>query len=306
MSGWSLEGVGILPFDSGFSVYAKLGGLYALTNTTYTTTGGVAAPANPNPKSGRGKHGGGRHEGAVRRPAVQVLKHESVPSSRQRRPCAFGYASRMISAKKLALVPLIALGAVVAYWMYGDYQKGAQQKAIAGLVAEGTAQLRAAISGNPNAESVARIDATLQALRKTRASRQIAMAGAAEGYLVSARAIVLRKAEVARAVPQAAASRQALAAHMHAPRGRDDSWIRRASDLKRKMDQDYAELDRQLKTLADLVYTLPDAEKAIAPYVEKSLLLGEALQQAAFKQVEAETKRAAEEIDKAGRLPVGR
>lgn len=51
ISGWSLEGVGILPFDNGFSVYAKLGGLYALTNTAYTTTGGVAAPANPNPKS---------------------------------------------------------------------------------------------------------------------------------------------------------------------------------------------------------------------------------------------------------------
>lgn len=212
----------------------------------------------------------------------------------------------MFSAKKLALAALMALAALAAYWMYGDYQKGAQQKAIAGLIAEGTAQLRAAIAGNPDAGSVARIDATLQALRNIRASRQIAMAGSAEGYLVSARAVILRKAEVGRAVLQAAASRQALAAHMRTPRGRDDSWIRRASDLKKKMDQDYAELDRQLKTLADLVYAFPDEEKAIAPYVEKSLLLGDAAQQAAVKQVEAQTKRAAEEIDKAGRLPVGR
>jgi len=215
----------------------------------------------------------------------------------------------MFSAKKLslvALVALIALAALVAYWMYGSYQKGAQQKAIAGLVAEGTAQLKAAIAGNPDAESVARIDATLQALRDTRASRQIAMVGAAEGYLVSARAIILRKAEVARAVPQVTASREALAAHMRTPRGRDDSWIRRASDLKKKMDQDYAQLERQLKTLADLVYTFPDSEKAIAPYVEKSLLLGDAQQQAAYKQVEAQAKRAAEESDRAGRLPVGR
>ena len=51
MSGWSLEGVGILPFDSGFSVCAKLGALYALTNTTFSTTGGVAAPATPNEKN---------------------------------------------------------------------------------------------------------------------------------------------------------------------------------------------------------------------------------------------------------------
>ena len=211
----------------------------------------------------------------------------------------------MLSAKKLAVAPLVALAALVAYWMYGDYQKRAQQKAIAGLVAQGTAQLKAAIALDPSAESIARIDATLQALRDTRASRQLAMAGVAEGYLVSARAIILRKAEVARAASQGAASRQALAAHMRTPRGRDVSWIRRASELKKKMDQDYAELDRQLKTLADLVYSFPEAEKAIEPYVEKSLLLGDSLQQAAFKQVEAETKRASEEIEKAGRLPVG-
>jgi opacity protein-like surface antigen len=51
ISGWSLDGVGILPFDSGFSLYAKLGAIYALTNTTYTPQGSVAAPALPNPKS---------------------------------------------------------------------------------------------------------------------------------------------------------------------------------------------------------------------------------------------------------------
>jgi OmpA-OmpF porin, OOP family len=51
VSGWSLDGVGILPFDSGFSLYAKLGAVYALTNTTYTPEGSVAAPAIPNPKS---------------------------------------------------------------------------------------------------------------------------------------------------------------------------------------------------------------------------------------------------------------
>lgn len=190
--------------------------------------------------------------------------------------------------------------------MYGDYQKRAQQKAIAALVAQGTAQLKDALAGDPSAESIARIDATVQALRNTSASRQIAMAGAAETYLASARAIIKRRADVAREAPRAAASRQALAAHMRTPRGRDDLWIRRASDLKRKMDQDHAEHERQLKTLADLIYTLPEAEKAIEPYVEKSLLLGDALQRAAFEQAEREIKRAAEEADKAGRLPAGR
>jgi hypothetical protein len=211
----------------------------------------------------------------------------------------------MVSAKKLALAPLVALAVLVAYWMWGNYQKHAQQKAIAALVSEGTAQLKAGLAGEPSAASIAKVDATLQALRNAGASRQIAMASAAEGYLVSARAIILREADVARAAPQVAASRQALSAHMRTSRGRDDSWIRRASALKKRMDQDYAELDRQLKTLRDLIYTFPEAEKAIAQYVDTSRLLGDAAQQAALKQVEARTKRTADEIGKAGRLPEG-
>lgn len=50
--GWSLEGLGILPFESGFSLFAKGGVLYAMTNTAYTNQGGtVALPANSNPRS---------------------------------------------------------------------------------------------------------------------------------------------------------------------------------------------------------------------------------------------------------------
>jgi hypothetical protein len=209
----------------------------------------------------------------------------------------------MNPAKKLALAALVGLAVLAAYWMYGGYQKRAQQKSIASLVSEGTTQLKSALAGEPSAAGIARVEALLQELRGTGSSRQIAMAGAAEGYLVSARAIILREADVARAAPRLAASRQALAAHMQTPRGRDDSWIRRASDLKKRMDQDHAELDRQLNTLRDLIYTFPEAEKALEPYVERSLLLGAAPQEAALKKVEAQTARVADEIGKAGRLP---
>jgi OOP family OmpA-OmpF porin len=51
ITGASLDAVAILPFDSGFSLYAKLGGLYAVSNITYSPQGGVAAPADQNPKS---------------------------------------------------------------------------------------------------------------------------------------------------------------------------------------------------------------------------------------------------------------
>jgi len=51
ITGFSLEGVGILPFESGFSLYAKLGALYALSDTTYSPEGGVVGPDKLNPTS---------------------------------------------------------------------------------------------------------------------------------------------------------------------------------------------------------------------------------------------------------------
>jgi hypothetical protein len=208
----------------------------------------------------------------------------------------------MFSAKRVLVAGLVALAAVVAFWAYGNYQKHAQQQAIAALVGEGTAQLKAALEGTPSAQNIARVDAALQGLRGTRASRQIAMAGAAEAHLVGARTIILRKADAARLAPQAAASRRALAAHMNTPRGRDDSWLRRASELKKKMDYDHAELHLQLRTLADLLYTFPDSKKALSPFLDPSLLPEDSLLEAALKRTQDEAKRAAEEIEKAGRL----
>jgi opacity protein-like surface antigen len=51
ITGFSLEGLGILPFESGFSLYAKLGALYALSDTTFSPEGGVAGPDKRNPTS---------------------------------------------------------------------------------------------------------------------------------------------------------------------------------------------------------------------------------------------------------------
>ena len=86
-------------------------------------------------------------------------------------------------------------------------------------------------------------------------------------------------------------------------RRRDSSWIGRAAELKKKMDQDHGDLDNQLQTLADLLYTLPVAANPLAPFVDKSLFVEDSLLDAAVKQAQAEAVRVAEETGKAGRLP---
>jgi len=188
----------------------------------------------------------------------------------------------------------IAALALVGYWAAANWQKRSQFKAISELVAEGTAQLRGALTAPPSKEGIAGIENAIERLQATRVSRQVAFAGAADTYLAGARTLMLRRADAERVAPVAAASRQALDAHMNTPRGRNDDWIRRATGLKRKMDVDQAELDRVLKVLAELLATFPETEKPVAAFAP-SATLDEATRAAALKRVQDELKRSAAE-----------
>jgi opacity protein-like surface antigen len=49
VTGLSADLVGILPFESGASLFGKLGIIYSNIKTSYAATGAVPLPANPNP-----------------------------------------------------------------------------------------------------------------------------------------------------------------------------------------------------------------------------------------------------------------
>src|SRR5207248_1452340 len=83
---------------------------------------------------------------------------------------------------------------ILGYLGFATWQKRSQHKAIADAVAEGTAQLRAALIAPPSAQNIAGIESAIERLQATRASRQIAFAGAADAYLAAARTIMLRRA----------------------------------------------------------------------------------------------------------------
>jgi ABC-type transporter Mla subunit MlaD len=91
---------------------------------------------------------------------------------------------------------------------------------------------------------------------------------------------------------------------MNSPRGRNDDWIRRASELKRSMDADQADLDRVLKALAELLAGFPDTEKPLLAFLAPTYVLDEQQRTAALKRVQTEQKRAADEAERIGRFPV--
>jgi hypothetical protein len=202
----------------------------------------------------------------------------------------------------LLIAVLAIVGAVIGYAMWGKYQRLQQERAVTALLADTTTQLRQALTAAPTKEIFSRIDGNLRSLK---APRQPELADAAEHYILGAREIVRRRVDAARYAQQAAAGRQALTAHMNAAGGRrGEAWFRTALDLKKKVEREHFELDVTLKALYELLGSLPDAEKRLAPHA--ALLLEERLRVQAREQARADAERAAAELEKVRRLAEAR
>ena len=72
--------------------------------------------------------------------------------------------------------------------------------------------------------------------------------------------------------------------------------------LKKQVERDHFDLDVQLNALADLLGSLPEANKRLAPHVQASLLLEESKRHNAREAVLAEAKRARDDLNKARAL----
>src|SRR5258708_18140284 len=204
----------------------------------------------------------------------------------------------------LVVAALVIAGAVIGYTMYIKYQKVQQERAVGALVADTTTQLREALTAAPTQEIFSRIDANLRSLK---APRQPDLADAAEHYILGAREIVRRRLEAARLAQQAAASRQALTAHMNVAGGRrGQASFRTAIALKKKGEREQFDLDVTLKALQELLGSLPDAEKRLAPQVSPALLLEERLRVRAREQARKDAEREAAELEKVRRLAEAR
>lgn len=202
-------------------------------------------------------------------------------------------------AKLIVSAVVVAIAAATGYALYAANQKREQQRAIAALLGDTTAQLRKALAAAPSADLLPKIDGNLKAAR---APRDPVLANAAGLYIHGAREIVRRRGDAERLTREAALSRRALAMHMKAADRRDSYWIRVASDLKKRVERDHFDLDLSLKALAGLLGTLPDAQKRLEPHVDASLLLADSERVSARERAEAASKSAAEELEKVRRL----
>src|SRR5882672_2322169 len=195
---------------------------------------------------------------------------------------------------------IAALALVVAgYFAYAAAQKRAQQRQVAESVRDTTEKLRQALAAKPAPELVAAIDANLQAAR---VRRDPALAAAAERYILGAREIARRRADIERLERQAAASRQALAGHMAGAARRNETWMQNALALKKRVENDYFDLNVNFRALDDLLFKLPDSERRLELRVGPGSLLEASLIASARKQTQDDARRASEELAKLRRI----
>jgi len=207
------------------------------------------------------------------------------------------------TAKAIVAAVALAIAGSTAYYLIAEKQKREQQRAVAALLGDTTARLRQALNGPAAPDLVSRIDGNL---KLAKAPRDPLLATAAEHYIHGAREIARRRSEAERLAREAAMSRRALAMHMGAASQRDPYWIRVATDLKKRVERDHHELEVALRALTHLLYTLPEAQKELAPHVDAALLLEDAERRQAHQRAEESAKRAALELEKVRNLAMPR
>lgn len=217
-----------------------------------------------------------------------------------------GREERRLDSRKLALIGMAAAVVVVAAiagaLAWKSHKQKVDETAVLAAVSDTTLMLREAL-GKPAAggELAPRIDAHLDRIK---AATRTPAADAAEEYVLGAREIARKKADVARLSRQATASRDAALAHLAAGKARRDGWFKTASELKRRMERDYTELNISLKTLNTLMSGMPESVKRAGPLFGDKALVSASEFNAAAAQVQDELKRVQLELERARQLPI--
>lgn len=214
--------------------------------------------------------------------------------------------ARTLDGRKLAVIGIAAVVAVLLVVVGWTAWRGHKQKldetAIVTGVTDTSVMLREVLARpEAGADAAPRIDAHLERIK---AATRTPLAEVAEDYVLGAREIARKRADAGRLARQALASRQAAMAHLAAGKARGDGWFKTASELKKRMERDYFELNTALKTLDTLYSGMPESVKRATPLLGDKAVLPAGEFQKAAAETQEELKRVALELERARQLPL--
>jgi hypothetical protein len=172
--------------------------------------------------------------------------------------------------RNVVTIAAVAIVAVLCIWGYSAYRAHTTRAAIVALVTDAGERLRAAlpIDGQADFEAAARAaEAHVARLRKLDTGSMLPLADAADGYLVTAREILKRRAAIHSVRERVTKELDALTQHVQSDRGRAD-WPQQAVRLRDELDRDFREYRIATESYAELLETLPGAQAKIAGHVK--------------------------------------
>jgi len=209
-----------------------------------------------------------------------------------------------------ASILVLAIG---GSFYYGAKKRHDLESSAAASVADATARLRDAATVVLDApQAAARLQAheaalaeSLERLRAEDASRNKALAEAAELYLIDVHAMLRVQANAARALAAARASRRALAAHMEQAEGRGTGWIQRALALKEKAERDNFDYRTALGALVALYTTHQESQEKLRAAAPGAPLLADEERQRLHRAAQEAEAKAGQDLEQLRRLPIG-
>ena len=222
-----------------------------------------------------------------------------------------GLLTRSTALGLAALVIASALG----YWGVSAYRKSQLQKAVTALVKDSSERLQGALAvetgaaSEDSAQTVVKLDDQAQEvdkhvieLRGMSASPNRALVDAAEEYLLTVRQILRNQAASHRYRIQVSANERALRDHMRTANRRSGTWIQDALRAKDRLEKDYFDYRLSVETFGRLLESYPGARKKLALHVGAGVLADEAVAANARKRVLANSRRVAEDVERARQL----
>ena len=222
-----------------------------------------------------------------------------------------GLTARTAALGLAALVIASALG----YWGVNAYRKGQLQKAVTALVKDSSERLQAALAVETGAvpenaaqmvrkldDQAQEVDKHVIELRGMSAFPNRGLVDAAEEYMLTVRQILRNQAASHRYRIQVSASERALRDHMRTSNLRSGTWIQEAVRAKDRMEKDYFDYRLSVDTFGRLLESYPATRSKLALQVGAGLLADEAVAANARKRVLANSRRVADDVERARQL----
>lgn len=182
-------------------------------------------------------------------------------------------------SKRVGVIAAAAAVIVLGWWGYSAYTTQSTQASIIVIVKDASHKLRLALIAFTDArqdfdDDARALETHVTRLRAKRTAPVVALADAADSYLISAREIIRRRAAMERSRDAHALSLAALTQHLASDRG-SAAWTRQAVPLKAAVDRDLRAFRIASESYASLVQSLPQAQAGIASYVNAAWLADE-------------------------------